>query len=151
MNDVQRLFSALTLVFTLVLAAACSSGLRPPAGGVGAPAPAAAVERFLQLAGEDQYLEMGWFFGTAEGPILERDPPSEVEKRMYALAMVLRNGGYVVGPGATVPGRVGAAQRFTVRLQKEQRQVEVPVIVVRGPGERWLVEQIDVQAITGTR
>lgn len=147
----QRLFTALTILAALAMTAACSSGLRPPATGVGAPAPAAAVERFLQLAEEGKFLEMGWYFGTAEGAILERDPAPEVEKRMYALATVLANEGYILGEGMSVPGRVGAAQRFTVRLQKEMRQVEVPMTVVRGPGERWLVEQVELQAITGTR
>lgn len=129
--------------------AACAGGLRPPAAGVGAPAPNAAVERFLQLAGEREYLAMGWLFGTAEGAVLSRDTPSDVEQRMFALATLLQNEGYDVGTGSAVPGRVGGAQRFDVRLARGTQQMVVPITAVRGPGGRWLVELVDVEAITG--
>jgi hypothetical protein len=145
---VQRVFSRLPILIVLVALAACAGGLRPPPEGAGAPAPGAAVERFLQLAGEQEYLQMGWYFGTSEGPVNGRDAPADVEKRMYALATVLQNQGYVVGNAVSVPGRVGAAQRFTVRLMRNGREQQVPITTVRGPGERWLVEQIDVQSIT---
>src|SRR5690606_28024614 len=103
----------------------------------------------MQLAGERQYLEMGWLFGTSEGAVLERDPASDVEQRMFALATLLQNQGYEVGTGTSVPGRVGGAQRFDVRMQRNGRQHTVPIVAVRGPGGRWLVEQVDVEAITG--
>lgn len=133
----------------LLLLAACAGGMRPPAGGAGAPAPTVAVERFLQLAGEREYLGMGWLFGTATGAVLERDPAAEVEQRMFALATLLQNEGYEVGTGTSVPGRVGAAQRFDVRLRRGGREHSVPIVAVRGPGGRWLVEQVDVEAVTG--
>lgn len=136
------------LLLPLILAA-CAGGLRPPPGGVGAPAPAVAVERFLQLAGEREYLEMGWIFGTSEGAVLSRDAASGVEQRMFALATLLQNEGYDVGAGSSVPGRVGAAQRFDVRLTRGAQQMTVPITAVRGPGGRWLVEMVDVEAITG--
>lgn len=132
----------------MLTAAACSAGLQPPAGGPGAPAAASAVERFLQLGTEGEYLQMGWYFGTTDGPILQRDDPSDVEKRMYALATVLQHDAFVVGPGRDVPGRVGAAQGFTVQMQREGRQLQVPFVAVQGPGGRWLVESVDVQAVT---
>lgn len=147
----QRLLSQLKPLAAAVLLAACAGGMQAPASGVGAPAPAAAVDRFLQLAGEGDYLQMGWYFGTSDGAVLQRDPASDVEKRMYALATVMTNDGYVVGTGESVPGRIGAAQRFRVRLQREGRQIDVPIVTVRTGNERWLVEQVDVEAITNAR
>ena len=144
----RRAISGLSAVLILALLAGCGSGIRPPPTGIGAPAPAAAVERFLQLAGESEYLQMGWYFGTTSGPVNQRDNPSDVEKRMYALANVLQNQGFVVGTGTGVPGRVGAAQLFSVQLMRNGRQHRVPFTVVRGPGERWLVENVDVTAVT---
>ena len=91
---------------------------------------------------------MGWFFGTSEGPILQRDPAADVEKRMYALATLLQNDGYVLGTGSDVPGRIGGAQRFTVQLQRQGREYRVPFTAVRTSGQRWLVEQVGVEAIT---
>jgi hypothetical protein len=145
---VSRFLKRLPVGVLAVLLAACSAGMQPPAAGAGAPVPASAVERFLQLAEEGEYLQMGWYFGTSEGPILDRDEPSEVEKRMYALATVLQNDGFVVGPPTAVPGRIGSAQGFTVRLQRQGRTLEVPFVTVRGSGDRWLVESVDLQVIT---
>lgn len=102
----------------------------------------------MQLAAQQDYLEMGWLFGTSEGPVLQRDPPADVERRMYALASVLRNQGFNIGTATSVPGRIGAAQQFSVSLTRDGREVRVPIIAVRGPGQRWLVEQVDVSAIT---
>lgn len=132
----------------MVIVSACAAGRQPPPGGAGAPAPGAAVERFLQLAGEQEYLQMGWFFGTVDGPVIQRDPAPDVEKRMYALATVLRHQSFELGPATAVPGRVGAAQRFNVTLDRDGREVQVPITAVRGPDERWLVEQVDVSAVT---
>ena len=143
-----QLLKRLPVSVLAMLLAACSTGIQAPATGAGAPVPTSAVERFLQLAEEGDYLQMGWYFGTSEGPVLDRDEPSEVEKRMYALATVLQNDGFVVGPPTAVPGRIGTAQGFTVRLQRQGRTLAVPFVTVRGPAERWLVESVDLQAIT---
>lgn len=144
----QRISWHLVTIAALMALTGCGGAIQPPSGGPGAPAPDAAVERFLQLAGQQEYLQMGWLFGTSDGPVLQRDPPSDVEKRMYALATVLRNQTFYVGAATAVPGRIGAAQQFRVLLRREGREIRVPIIAVRGPGQRWLVEQVDVSAIT---
>jgi hypothetical protein len=132
-----------------VLLASCGPHQTPPVNGPGGQSGATAIDRFLQLSKQKNYLQMGWIFGTADGSVNERWPAPEVEKRMYALASVLDYDSYVVGTGDPVPGRVGGAERFTVRMRKGARNFEVPFTVVRGPGQRWFVEQVDVQAITG--
>lgn len=138
----------LGVVLALVLMAGCAGRGTPPAGGPGAPASTVAVERFLQLAADRDYIQMGWVFGTEDGPIMREYPQSEVEQRMYAIATVLRHDSFVVGPGAPVPGRMGTAERFTVRIQDGANQYDVPFIAVRGSGGRWYVEQVDLQAVT---
>ena len=112
---------------------------------------AAAVERFLQLAGERDYVQMGWVFGTADGPVARQWPLPEVEKRMYALASVLQHDSFVIGRESPVPGRIGDAVSFSARLINGGRTYVVPVIAVRGPDARWYVEQVDLQAVTGNR
>jgi hypothetical protein len=111
-------------------------------------APASAVERFLQLAHDRQYAQMGWVFGTAQGAVIQSWPLAEVEQRMYALARLLEHDSFVVGPSAAVPGRIGAAERFQVQLRTDTRLYQVPFTVVRGPNQRWFVEQVAVEAIT---
>ena len=113
-------------------------------GGV---APAPTVERFLRLAAEKQYLEMGYVFGTRDGPIALRDPAASVERRMYLLANILENERFAIRDQAPIPGRTGEAVQLNVELTQRGRAVVVPFVVVRHEG-RWLVEIVDVQKIT---
>lgn len=122
--------------------------MNPPGGLAGAPAAPAAVERFLQLATASDYGQMGWIFGTSEGAILTRDPLPEVEQRMYALATILQHDGFIVGNGSPVPGRTNDALAFEVILTRGSRNYRVPFTAVRGPQNRWFVEEVGVEAIT---
>ncbi|CAN5851087.1 hypothetical protein BH23GEM3_BH23GEM3_12120 [soil metagenome] len=133
----------------VIAAAACGPSLRTPQAGPGAEMPAAAVERFLRLAAEKEYAEMGWVFGTDRGPVIRRDSPQDVERRMFALANLLENEMFVVSAQSPVPGRTGAAMQFDVLITQRGRQYTVPFTTVRGPGQRWFVEQVQVEAITG--
>ncbi len=137
------------VVALLLVSAGCGARMAAPAGLPGAPAAPAAVERFLHLAASRDYGGMGWVFGTADGPILARDDQGQVEQRMYALASILEHDGFVLGEGAPVPGRTGEAFRFDVTLSRRAASVQVPFIAVRGPQDRWFVEQLDVEALTG--
>lgn len=140
---------SLQVIILAILLTGCGARSSPPAGLAGAPAPPAAVERFLHLAAERDYAGMGWIFGTAEGPILTRDDQGQVEQRMYALASLLEHDGFVLAEGVPVPGRTGEAIRFQVTLTRRGGTVQLPFVAVRGPQNRWFVEQLDVQALTG--
>jgi hypothetical protein len=146
---VRRSPIRLVVPLAIVHLAACGSRIAHPAAGPGSTSSAAAIDQFLQLAKQKNYLQMGWVFGTAEGAVNERWPAPEVERRMYALASVLDYDSYIVGTGNPVPGRVGGAERFTVRMRNGARNFDVPFTVVRGPGQRWFVEQVDVESVTG--
>jgi hypothetical protein len=140
-------FLCQVMVLALV---ACAPRLSPPGGAPGAPAAPAAVERFMQFAAVRDYAGMGWVFGTSAGPIIQRDPVPEVEQRMYALASLLEHDGFAVGAGTPVPGRAQEALRFDVSVRRGFRTLQVPFTTVRGPGNRWYVEQVAVEAITGS-
>lgn len=123
-----------------------------PRGGPGGAAPSATVEQVLRLAGRKQYLDMGWLFGTVEGgAIMGRDPRADVERRMFALASVLENQQFVIRDEQPIPGSVGQSVRITVQLNQRGRTTNVPFVTVRGPGDRWFIEQVDVQAVTSPR
>lgn len=94
---------------------------------------------------------MGWIFGTKEGSVMMRDPAGEVERRMYALGTVLVNDRYSLRDEAAVPGRAGEAIRVMVRIEHRGRVHDVPFTTVRGPENRWYIEQIDVVAVTNTK
>ena len=117
-----------------------------------APAPAAApievVERFMRLVAAKDYLAMGHLFGTAEGPITSRDPQQQVERRMYAIANILANDRFMIrGTGQGIPGRGAEVTQLTVQITQQGRAKDVPFVVVR-TANGWLVEQVDLQAVT---
>ena len=150
----RRTFPVAALVLALS-AAACgggSGGSRPaggpaPRGLVAATQPAAAVAQFIGLAAQQRYTEMGYVFGTARGPLAEQQDPARVSRRMQALANVLRHQSFAMTGVVPVAGRPDA-RLVTVQLRQGRRTVDVPFTVVQGPGGRWLVEVVDVEAAT---
>jgi hypothetical protein len=102
----------------------------------------------MRHAAAKEYVQMGWIFGTAQGPLIRRDRPQEVERRMYALATVLEHSTFTAEGENPVPGRAGAAVQIPVRMVQRGRQYVVPFTAVRGPEGRWFVEQIGVEAVT---
>jgi hypothetical protein len=123
------------------------SGLAAQRPTPGAAAPAAAVERLLRLSEARSYREMGQVFGTADGPVSGQWPSAEVEQRMYAIASILEHDRFVIRNERPVPGRLGAAMVLTVEIVKGSKSTQVPFTVVRN-GERWLVEQIELERLT---
>jgi hypothetical protein len=144
----RRTLPVVALAFSLA-AAACSSGGRPAGapgpGATAAMAPAAAVEQFLGLATQQRFTEMGYVFGTARGPLAEQQEPGRVTRRMQAIAHVLRHDTFAMTGVMPMPGRP-EARRVTVQLRRGRGAVEVPFTVVEGPGGRWLVEAVDLEA-----
>lgn len=136
------------LALLALLAASCRTYVAPPQGAPGALGPTVAVERFMRYAAAKEYAHMGWIFGTAQGPLVRRDPPGDVERRMYALATVLEHTSFAVQGEGPVPGRAGGAVQLPVRLVQRGREYLVPFTAVRGPEGRWYIEQVGVEAIT---
>jgi hypothetical protein len=140
----------------LVASAACGGNTGGPVGGpapagVGAAmAPAAAVEQFMGFAAQQRYTEMGYVFGTARGPLAEQQAPARVNRRMQAIASVLRHDTYSMTGVVPVANRPDARQ-VTVQLRRGQRTMTVPFTVVQGPGGRWLVELVDLEAAMNVR
>lgn len=141
-------FLPLSALLLLALSG-CAAGLQPPAGGAGAVAPEAAVEQFLQAARGRDYQGMGWLFGTDAGSVMRRDPVGDVERRMYAIATVLEHERHELRERSPVAGRSGGAWHLPVVLHQSGRTSNVPFVVVRGPQNRWFVENVDLQAVTG--
>jgi hypothetical protein len=147
----RRYLPVAALVLSL---AACAGGSRPsgapPSGAVGAMQPAAAVEQFIGLAQQQRYTEMGYVFGTARGPLAEQQEPARVTRRMQALANVLRHESFAMTGVVPVSGRP-EARLVTVQLRQGRNTVDVPFTVVEGPGGRWLVEMVDIEAAMASR
>jgi hypothetical protein len=125
-----------------------SGAVVPGVAPAPAGAPADAVERFMRLLAAKDYLQMGHLFGTAEGPITSRDPQQQVERRMYAIASILANDRFVIRGGQGIPGRGPEVTQLTVQITQHGQAKDVPFVVVRTASGGWLVEQVDLQAVT---
>ena len=101
----------------------------------------------MRLIAAKDYIGMGRLFGTAEGPITNRDPQQQVERRMYAIANILANDRFVIRGGQGIPGRGPEVTQLTVQITHQGQAKDVPFVVVR-TANGWLVEQIDLQAVT---
>lgn len=137
----------------VLILVACSSRTEPiqrneTAMGM---APALAVERFLQAANRQDLATMSRLFGTVDGPIIDRDPREEVEKRMFAIAAILRHEDFRIEGEQIVPGRPEATQLIVRMTVDRGRQVPVAYTLVRSKKGAWLIEVIDLEAITKGR
>lgn len=136
----------------LVLVAACASrseSVRQDQTALGM-APALVIERYLQAANQQDLDTMARLWGDADGLVIDRDPRDEVQKRLYATALILKHEDYRIEGERIVPGRPEAKQ-VIVRMQIGSRQIPVAYTMVQSRDGRWLIESIDLEAITGRR
>jgi hypothetical protein len=137
----------LALVPVLVLAAC---GSHTPVPAMDSPGPALVVERFLQAANSNDLHTMTQLFGTARGTIDQLEPRERAERRMQVLASLLRHDDYSIQGQRAVPGRLQNATDLLVQFTMGDRTVLVPHLVVRR-GNGWIIERIDVEALTMRR
>lgn len=139
----------LTLAALAALSACGGAAVQAPGGTeAGAQTPAGAVERFMAHVAEQEVREMGWVFGTPQGPLAAQRSADHVNRRMAAMASVLRHDRYSMQGLVPVLGRP-AAREVVVEMRRAGRVYQVPFIVVQGPRERWFVERVGVEAIVG--
>ena len=147
----MRRYSLVASVLVAVSLAACGGGTR--GGGVATPAgmqaaaPASAVEQFMGFARQERYTEMGYLFGSVRGPLAESQAPQRVARRMQAIARVIRHDSFSLSGMVPTPGRSNA-RTVMVELRQGRRTIQVPFVVVQGPGGSWLVEAVDLEAVT---
>lgn len=146
------------------LAWACGgSRVGPEPAGEGGATPEQAVERFLGAArdaqrsrragqmtlAEQHYDQMAYVFGTEKGSILRDEGAARVRDRMIALAGLLDPRNYRVQPNIDARAKETGRTTITVELSHQGTVKIVPFTVVRGRGDRWFVERIDMRSLTG--
>ncbi|MGQ0560941.1 MAG: hypothetical protein ACT443_03595 [Gemmatimonadota bacterium] len=117
----------------------------------GAIGPSLLVEQFMRAANTKDLDAMARLFGTIDGPVADRWPKAEVEKRMFLIATELQHEDFKVASEQMVPGRSDVATRLIVDLKKSGRTYNVPFTLVRYKDNSWLVEQIGIEVITAPR
>ena len=132
----------------LVLGAACGGGTETYSPAL-SPGPVLVVERFLQAANASDLETMMQLFGTAEQTIDQLDGRGKAERRMHVLASLLRHDDFTILSQEALPGRMNTATTLEVRLHQGDRATVVPMVVVRRNAGGWIVEQVDIEALTG--
>ena len=147
----KRTFLLLSLAIV-----ACKSG---SGGGSSAPAPAAAssanlpgavgpkqaVERFLGAAKAQDLQELSIAWGTSKGPARDQFERTELEKRLIVMQGCYDADKYrVVDEQPADNGK----RAFRVELTKGTVTKTPRFTTVKGPSDRWYVEDADFSAVT---
>lgn len=146
-----------TILLLLVVAAACRSGssssspasapapAAAPSNAPGAAAPRAAVERFLNAAKNGEIQELGVAWGTAKGPARDQFERAELDKRLILMAGCYDGDKHRIID--ETPGDNGK-RMLRVELTKGVVTKTPRFTTVKGPNERWYVEDADFAAVT---
>ena len=144
----RRVAQILALALFVPAVGACvTKPVVQPASGAPTVAPALTVERFLRAAAAEDLDTMARLFGTADGPVIERDKREDVERRMSLLARGLKHQDFRLITEGEIPGRSGTAVRVRGIVTQDGEEKPVPFVVVRSDGG-WLIEQIGLEALT---
>jgi hypothetical protein len=135
-----------TLSFLLLLATlACGGPQMVATGGgqTGGPDPRAALDGFLAGVRAQDLQVMSNYWGTADGPARNRLDRAELEKRELTMACYLAHdrAPRVIDDEP----RTGNRRLFNVELSFGTTSRTTEIITVRGPSERWYVENADIR------
>ena len=130
------------LVVALALAAC-----RNPAPGTsltGAPAPRLAVEQFLGAVRAQDLQAMSVVWGTKDGPARDQIERTELEKREIIMQGCFDHDRFRILDES--PGPSGT-RIFRVEITKGDVTRTPRFTTVRGPSERWYVEDAEIAAV----
>jgi len=158
------------LLATLVLLAAGCSTRQMNSGMASSIGPQLSVERFLQAANARDHQTMARIFGTSAGPVGDTGSSfgcfwkkvgtifggeacrkwEEIELWMDSLAQILAHQNYEIVSERDVAGREDPTRRVGVNLVISRTRTvrDVGFEVVRD-GDQWLIEQFELEKITG--
>lgn len=113
----------------------------PPA--IGASSPRQAVDAFLGGVKAQNIQAMSQVWGTTKGPAREQIPREELEKRILVMQCYFSHDSYrVVRDQRTERGHT-----FQIALTKGTVTRETAFYTVRGPSNRWFVENADMDPV----
>lgn len=134
-------------VAVLFFLAACSSATRTAGNSgdlTGGASPQIAVEQFLKAVNAKDLQAMSTVFGTNKGPARETMDRNELEKREIILACYFNNdSSRVLGESSGTQGH----RDVRVELKKGALTRQTTFYTIRGPGDRWYVDNMDIAAV----
>jgi hypothetical protein len=141
-----------TILLLLTIAACRSAPTPAPSTGSnaspnlpGAAAPRGAIERFLGAAKSQDLQEMSIAWGTSKGPARDQFERAELEKRL-----IVMQGCYDSDKHRIVDEQPGDNGKRVLRVELTKGAVtKTPrFTTVKGPSDRWYVEDADFAAVT---
>jgi hypothetical protein len=130
----------------LLLLTACSSATQRNSGQLtGGAAPQVATEQFVRAANAGDLQAMSAEWGTKDGPARESMDRTQLEKRLTILACYFMHvSARVVGEA---PGSGGGRRDVRVELRKGNLVRQTTFYTIKGPGDRWYVENMDLASV----
>ena len=132
------------LAFVALVLAGCFGGGRTGGPATGAVGSREAVDAFMKTVKEKDIQAMSIVWGTSRGPARDQIDRAELEKRELLMQCYLRHDGYRIksdGPGQ------GGRVLYKVEVQQGQRKRETTFTTIKGPEDRWYVEDVDITVI----
>ena len=127
----------------LPIAIACAS-LPGPGADTGAESPNAAIQQFLAAARAKNLHAMGSVWGTEKGPASKTIGTKELERRELIMIQCLPHEKATLGASSeSEAGRL----RVPVELTATMRKANLAFTVVRGPHQRWYVENLEIDQL----
>jgi hypothetical protein len=129
----------------LLLLAGCSSATQRNTGQItGGAAPQIAAEQFLRAANAGDLQAMSAEWGTKDGPARETMDRTQLEKRLTILACYFKHdSARVIGDAP----RSGGRRDIRIELKKGNLTRQTTFYTIKGPGDRWYVENMDLAAV----
>jgi hypothetical protein len=130
-----------------LLAVVALVGCRAPApGGVqtGADRPRRAVELFLAAVNAQDIQQMSVVWGTEKGPARDQLSRTELERREIIMQQCFAHDRYRVVD--ELPGEAGS-RMLRVEITRGQVTRTPQFVTVKGPSERWYVQDADIAAV----
>ena len=127
----------------LLVAAACGGGQAALGSGVvvGAVGAREAIDAFLATVKKKDIQAMSLVWGTQNGPVREQMERNQMEKRELLLVCYLKHDSFrVVDDSRGENGRIV----FKVELTQGQLKRATNFTAVKGPNERWFLEDVDI-------
>lgn len=149
-NAVGPWLRALPILALMGMVSGCATQtVRSSGSGVVAgTSPLQSVERFLAAINARDLDNMAQLFGTREGPV--KWDRVETELHMDLLATVLEHEAYEIVSERMVPGRPDPTTRVGVTLTIDERVIpDIAFLTVRTEEGRWMVQEIDLERVTG--
>jgi hypothetical protein len=132
----------LLLLLSVPLACRSPQMVDTPRTQTGGPDARAALDGFLNGIRAQDLQVISNYWGTAEGPARNRLERAELEKREITMACYLAHDRSRVVDDEP---RTGNRRVFTVELTYGTISRSTEIVAVRGPAERWYVENADIR------